>query len=353
MEYYCTDREWLALERLERRRTAAFRILSVLTPILFVTLCLLIRTGNARVMHAVLLAVTGALGGTAVAVYLLLLRPVRRERKHLEMLRTGEKTSLEGRLTVTEDSFRIPKSVRVRRVLLETGGTDERPVMLNVDERWVDRMPPNGSRIRAAAVHSYLAGVETIEASDGQMAQSRKTSRIRSFFRGVSLVTPPLVLWLFFTVIFGSFVFYQITDTAPSRKITIFADGKTAGEDQLAARLEEQMGDPIRMVRIHPFSYMMFGDEELKTADLYILPDSHMAQYRDWLVPGNEGILMFDPASGAAVAGNVFLYTESGDVPEPYRLYIGANSPHLEDGMAELAAAQLIRMGTEEEGKNE
>lgn len=65
MEYFCTDREWLALERLERRRTAAFRILSVLTPILFVTLCLLIRTGNARVMHAVLLAVTGALGGSA------------------------------------------------------------------------------------------------------------------------------------------------------------------------------------------------------------------------------------------------------------------------------------------------
>ena len=113
------------------------------------------------------------------------------------------------------------------------------------------------------------------------------------------------------------------------------------------------MGDPIRMVRIHPFSYMMFGEEELKTADLYILPDSHMAQYRDWLVPGNEGILMFDPASGAVVAGNVFLYTESGDVPEPYRLYIGANSPHLEDGMAEITAKQLIRMDTEEEDKNE
>ncbi len=353
MDLFCTDVEWLALKRTERRRTAAFLIPALLTPVLFVTLCLLIRTGNARVMHAALLGTTGVLGGCAVTVYLLLLRPARQELKHLEMLRTGEKTYPEGRLTVTEDSFRIPRSVRVRRVLLETGGTDERPVMLNVDERWVNRMPPNGSRIRAAAVHSYLAGVETIEASDGQMAQSRKTSRIRSFFRGVSLVTPPLVLWLFFTVIFGSFVFYRITDTDPSRKIMIFADGVTAGEDQLAARLEEQLGDPIRMVRIHPFSYMMFGGEELKTADLYILPDSHTAQYREWLVPGDEGILLFDPSDGTAVAGDVFLYTENENAPEPYRLYLGARSPHLEDGMAAQAAEALIRMETGEEGDQE
>jgi len=353
MEFFCTDEEWLALERRERKRTAAFRIPAVLTPAVFVVLCLLTRTGNARVMHAVLLAVTGMLGGTAVAVYLLALRPVRQERKHLEMLRNGEKTILEGRLKVTGDSFRIPKSVRVRRVLLETGEADERPVMLNVDERWVDRMPQDGSGIRAAAVHSYIAGVETVEPSDGDKMESRKTSRIRSFFRSISLVMPPLVLWIFFTVIFGSFVFYQITDTGPAWKITIFADGVTVGEDQLAARLEERLGDPIRMVRIHPFSYMMFGDEELKTADLYILPDSHVPQYADWLLPGSEGILMYDPASGYTVAGDVFLYTESGEAPEPYRLYLGANAPHLEDGMAGQAAEQLIQMETEKEGNTE
>ncbi len=353
MEFFCTDGEWSALERRERKRTAAFRVPAVLTPVLFAALCLLTRTGNARVMHAVLLAATGALGGAAVAVYLLLLRPVRQERKHLEMLRKGEKTVLEGRLTVTDDSFRIPRSVRVRRVLLETGGKDERPVMLNVDERWVGRMPQNGSRVRAAAVHSYLAGVETLEAADGRKAAPRKTSRVRSFFRGLSLVTPPLILWLFFTLIFGSFVFYQITDTVPARKITIFMDGAVAGEDQLAARLEQRLEDPIRMVRIHPFSYMMFGDEELKTADLYLLPDSHAEKYRDWLVPGDRGILMYDPASGTAVAGDVFLYTESGEAAEPWRLYLGAASVHLEDGMAARAAQQLLETETETERKSE
>lgn len=105
MDLFCTDVEWLALKRTERRRTAAFLIPALLTPVLFVTLCLLIRTGNARVMHAALLGTTGVLGGCAVAVYLLLLRPARQELKHLEMLRTGEKTYPEGRLTVTGDVF--------------------------------------------------------------------------------------------------------------------------------------------------------------------------------------------------------------------------------------------------------
>ena len=81
----------------------------------------------------------------------------------------------------------------------------------------------------------------------------------------------------------------QITDTVPERKITLFMDGMTSGEDQLAARLEDRLDDPIRMVRIHPFSYMMFGDEELKNADLYILPDSHRKQYGEWLLQGDEG----------------------------------------------------------------
>ena len=103
------------------------------------------------------------------------------------------------------------------------------------------------------------------------------------------------------------------------------------------------------MVKIHPFSYMMFGDEELKTADLYILPDSHREQYGEWLAPGDEGILMYDPESGAAVAGDTFLYTAGEEAGEVFRLYTGAKSPHLEDGMARQAAEKLIAIGMEKE----
>ena len=349
MEFFCNDQEWLALTRLERRRTVLFRVLAGLTPAVFTLLCLLTRTGNARTMHPAMLAAAALLGGAAITVYTLLLRPVRQERKHLEMLMNTPKTILEGRVTVTGDCFRIPKSVRVRRVILEKDQEDERPALLNVDERWAERIPPDGSRVRVAAVHSYIAGIETVRGAEGRRTESRKVSGLRTFFRGVSTVLPLLILWVFCTVIFGSFIFYQITDTVPARKITLFMDGMTSGEDQLAARLEDRLDDPIRMVRIHPFSYMMFGDEELKNADLYILPDSHRKQYGEWLLQGDEGILVYDPETGYTVAGDIFLYTEGKESGEPFRLYLGANSPHLEDGTARQAAELLTAIGTEKE----
>ena len=41
MEFFCNDQEWLALTRLERRRTVLFRVLAGLTPAVFTLLCLL------------------------------------------------------------------------------------------------------------------------------------------------------------------------------------------------------------------------------------------------------------------------------------------------------------------------
>ena len=306
MELFCTDGEWNRCKTREKRCTLLSRTLALITPVLFFVLCFFIRTGNARTMHAVLLIAAGIPGAAAIIVYVLFTRPARQELKHLEMLRSGSQTVLEGTLTITREGFRIPKSVRVRRVILETG--NERPALLNVDERWVGRMPPDGSKVRLAAVHSYIAGAEICESADGVRAEPRKISGVRKFFRGVSAVFPLLVLWAFAVLIFGSFIFYQITDTSPQHKITMYVDGGTVNGDQLAEQLEKELPDTIRMVRIHPFSYQMFGDEELKTADLYIVPDSHREQYRDWFVPEDPGTPVFDPESGLVIAGDWFLY---------------------------------------------
>jgi hypothetical protein len=103
-----------------------------------------------------------------------------------------------------------------------------------------------------------------------------------------------------------------------------------------------ELPEPVRMVRIHPFSYQMFEDEELKTADLYIVPDSQSAQYQDWFVPDRPGTPVFDPETGLVIAGDWFLYQQEGTEAEPYRLYLGAGSVHLEDGLAEKAAELLL-----------
>ena len=346
MEFFCTDGEWQAMERRERRMTLAFRILAILTPAVFIMLCLLVRTGNARVMHPVMLCASGLTGAAAIIIYLILLRPARQEKRHMEMLRNGKKETLEGRITVTGESFRIPKSVRVRRVVLEGGG-EERPVLLSIDERWACRLPPDGTAVRLAAVHNYIAGMEAAAPDPARKAEGRKVSAARRFFRGASLVTGPLVMWAFFVLIFGSFIFYQITDTTAEKKITIYMDGVMTGEDQLAARLEEMLPDSIRMVKIHPFSYVMFGGNELRGADLFIVPDSRVRNYKDWFESG-ESRIMYDPESGRAVAGDTFLYTADGK-DETWRLYIGAESVHREDGLAQQAAEKLI--STEEKEK--
>ena len=108
---------------------------------------------------------------------------------------------------------------------------------------------------------------------------------------------------------------------------------------QLAARLEKKLSGAARMVRIHPFRYAMFGSEALKTADLFIVPDSEKDQFAEWFVPG-ESTPVYQPGTGLSVAGNWFIYRAG----ETYRLYTGAASPHLADGLARRAAELLLTM---------
>ena len=76
-------------------------------------------------------------------------------------------------------------------------------------------------------------------------------------------------------------------------------DGQVRNEAQLAARLEKELPDPVRMVQIHPFSYAMFGSAALKAADLYIVPDSDRYQCADWFAADRDPVPAFEPGTGA------------------------------------------------------
>ena len=103
--------------------------------------------------------------------------------------------------------------------------------------------------------------------------------------------------------------------------------------------------------QIRSFRYFMFGTEILKTGDLYIIPDSELEQYKDWIIQDAEGMIMFDPEAGISVAGEVFRYLQEGKEPEVFRLYTGAGSPHLQDGLARKAAEILLTDEAEKEKK--
>lgn len=342
MEWFCTEEERSALQKREKRLTAAFRILAGVTVIAFVVLCLLVRTENAKTMHVALMVSTALLGWICITLRVLGVKESRTQLAHLDMLREGEKEFREGRITLTGDSVQIPKSIRIRKVLLDTDEAE--PKRLNLDEKWIPRLPPDGSKVRLALTHSYIAGVELLEPPAGTLPDpgvSRKPARIR---KAAGLI-PLLGIWLIAAVIFSSFVFYRITDTDAARKITLYVDGEIRDEALLAARLEKGLPDPVRMVQIHPFRYAMFGSAALKGADLFIVPDRDRDQFADWFAPGEEGLPVHDPETGLSVAGGWILYA-ADDV---YRLYIGAESPHLADGLARRAAELLLAMETEKE----
>lgn len=345
MEWLCTQEGLSALQRRERRLTLAFRICLCLTAAVFIALCRMIRTENAAVMHWVLIGVTAVLGWTCIGLYLLGVRETRTQIGHLKMLLEGTETAevQEGRITLTRESVQIPQSIRIRKVLLDTGA--EEPKRLNLDEKWAGRMPPGGTRVRLALVHSYIAGMEILEKAAGEDTP-RTVSRGPARRHPLVRILPLLGIWALAAVFISSFVFYQVTDTDPAHKITIYMDGEIAGEARLAARLEKELGGPVRMVQIRPFRYFMFGSDVLMAGDLFIVPDSEREQYADWLAEG-EGWILRDPESGKAIAAETFRYAEG----ETYRLYIGAASVHREDGLARQAAERLVSMEGEKEEK--
>ncbi len=96
---------------------------------------------------------------------------------------------------------------------------------------------------------------------------------------------PLMILWAMLSALVWSFVFNIITDTDPTRKLTLFADAETPGAAELAAELEKETGAGIRMVKVHPFSYAMLNGDALREADLYIVTASGAETYRDWFIP--------------------------------------------------------------------
>ncbi len=314
-----------------------FRLLAAFALVFFVTVCLVTRTGNARAMLYLAMAGTILAGWGMIVLWMFCIEPTRAEQKHLAGLAELEPEIREGRFSMTSDVFRIPRSVRIRKVRLET---ENETLSLNINERLTGRMPPDDSLVRAETVRKFITGLEVLEPGGRQVVCS-KPSRVRRFLRAFGQFLLPAVLWAMLAAVFTGFVFNQITDTVPADKIVIYADCEVLDAPELADRMEKLLEGKIRMVKIHPFSYAMFDSNRLKQADLYIVPDSHKEEYGQWFPP-EEGIVLYDPASGRESAGKYFLFVPEGGTSEPYRVYPGNNSVHLEDGFAREAAKLLL-----------
>ena len=198
-------------------------------------------------------------------------------------------------------------------------------------------MPAEGSRIRVQTVNRYITGAEVLSGNGTAPERNGQPEKKRNTVRRVLSLFPAFVLWAMIAVVFGGFVFNRITDTAAEYKIVIYADCTVTDGAVLADMLESALTAPVRMVKVHPFDYAMFGSEAIRTADLYIIPVSRAEEYGEWLVPG--GIPVYLPDGSVRTASAYFGYNPD----EEYYLYYGRSSLHAaaNEGAADNQAADV------------
>ena len=164
------------------------------------------------------------------------------------------------------------------------------------------------------------------------------------------------VMWLLISAIFWAWIFNLVTDTVPAKKVTLFAEVSGLEDKALAVELETELPEGVRMVKVHPFSYVMFQESTLLNADLYLVRESQAAGYMDSfrpLPPGVEGsayysrdgvrygVLAYDAATDSGAARAYVQYLAEGEEPEDYYLFFGVNSVHAgERDEAALAVAR-------------
>ena len=351
METYCSPEDLQRTQTRVRRLTRVCRALAAGGFAAFVLLCCLTRTANMAWMFPLMMAVTIPLGWLWIGLYTLGLRPARGKAGHLEKLLSETPEEVEGQFFLSSEVFQIPGSARVRRVTLET---EENPVQLYLDDEWADRAPADGTPVRVRTAGRYIVGIE--DGSGAAPGSGRPARRRRTVVRAIGVLVPLFLLWGIAALIFGGFVFTRITDTVPGKKITIYADLEGLRGEALAAALEPGLPEPVRMARVHPFSYAMFDGEDLLTSDLYLVPASDLETYREWFAPLPEalrtetevpwnvgdtayGIPVHDPASGLSVADEYVTWPD-----EPCYLLVGARSVHVsENGEPDPALSEAIR----------
>lgn len=148
------------LEQSYRRSRLAAALLAGMTLIACVTLCALTDTGNAERMErtAVLISVLG--GWTVIALMKNVVSVRKHELSHARMLQEGERSALEGTLSVSRERMHILGSIRFYPLVLQEGEEKRRSKVA------ASRAPRlralEGKRVRLYTVNGYAAACEEL-----------------------------------------------------------------------------------------------------------------------------------------------------------------------------------------------
>ena len=171
---------------------------------------------------------------------------------------------------------------------------------------------------------------------------------------------PAMLMWLVLSVIGWGFVYARVTTYAPEEKIALYVDGQVPGQKAMGLEMETVQQTGIRAVEVRPFSYAMFGADELRNADLFIIPRENLDLYRECFAPWpkgmetegvfhawdgvNYGLKVYDAETKEGMAKSYILYENHLYVPQDYYLFFGNQSVHMEDGLAVEYANRLLNI---------
>ncbi len=183
-----------------------------------------------------------------------------------------------------------------------------------------------------------------------------KTKRI------LSLITRSVLCFLGCALIWN-FVINLLTAAAPERRITLYVsiDADRLKDRELSHALEADLPEGIRMVRAHPFSYLLLDSAAFGQGDLYVLPEEEASALADRFCPLPEAfrdrpdILSFDGVpcglrvwDGASGQGCAEEYIDYGAGAGDWYLFFGDGSLHVPgnpdaaDGAALNVAAAFL-----------
>lgn len=151
-----SEADLAALERHIRRWSMAHILLAAAALAVILTLIALTGTANAARMELSVILVSTVAGWIVLYGQLLVVTPWRRELRHARMLRGDEREKVTGRVTVTDETVAITKSIVARRVEVDCGDTAER---LLVCRTRADALAGVGEAT-LYVVHGYVAAYE-------------------------------------------------------------------------------------------------------------------------------------------------------------------------------------------------
>ena len=150
------------LSRLMKQRKMWRILLLTLTALavgVCVLLCTRVTTRNAARMELAVIITSILSGWVLITLRYELLVLARREAEHAAHMLAGPRVTCTGTLTLTEDTVRIPGSIRVRGLTLQEGKDVRR---LNVNVTKLKQLGQLPRRVTVQTVHGFLVALEEL-----------------------------------------------------------------------------------------------------------------------------------------------------------------------------------------------